>query len=271
MSWNFMEPDSRTNLVQAWERESGDFLEVASAPDVWEAPTAAGHWQVRDVVGHLVDTTEAYFRSFDSAKGEAEPFDPLGVRDMAMHVDKGALALRDVPRDELLERLQQDLTRFRGVVDDLDDDQWAGQMVTHKFMGPLPAAFYPLFQLVDYGVHGWDMRTGTGAARGLDHRTADLLVPLAFILWQSTADVPADLEPYAVGVRVTSGENAGDTRIDVSPDGLSAEPGDLGDVPAVLEFDPASLVLTAYGRFNGGTVRGDQAVADRFLNHFFRI
>ncbi len=31
------------------------------------------------------------------------------------------------------------------------------------------------------------------------------------------------------------------------------------------------MVLCAFGRCNNGTVRGDMAVADRFLNSFFRI
>jgi hypothetical protein len=30
-------------------------------------------------------------------------------------------------------------------------------------------------------------------------------------------------------------------------------------------------VLTAFGRANAGTYRGDPAVSDRFLNVFFRI
>jgi hypothetical protein len=30
-------------------------------------------------------------------------------------------------------------------------------------------------------------------------------------------------------------------------------------------------VLTAMGRINGGTVRGDAALAERFTNLFFRI
>ena len=47
--------------------------------------------------------------------------------------------------------------------------------------------------------------------------------------------------------------------------------GDALGMPAVIEFDPGSLVLTAYGRVNAGTIRGDRAVADRFLNSFFRI
>jgi hypothetical protein len=42
-------------------------------------------------------------------------------------------------------------------------------------------------------------------------------------------------------------------------------------MPAVIEFDPGSLVPTAFGRVNAGTIRGYHAVADRFLNSFFRI
>ena len=141
----------------------------------------------------------------------------------------------------------------------------------HKFMGPLPAAFYPLFQLVDYGLHSWDIREGTGRGHLLEGDSADLLVPLAFILWMSTPSVPADTEPYTIGIKVTSGRNAGSHRVSVSP---SRSPGGgrrRRGLPAVIEFDPATLILAAYGRLNGGTVRGDQALAERFLNSFFRI
>jgi hypothetical protein len=31
------------------------------------------------------------------------------------------------------------------------------------------------------------------------------------------------------------------------------------------------MVLTAFGRVNGGTIRGDRQLAERFLNLFFRI
>ena len=40
-------------------------------------------------------------------------------------------------------------------------------MVPHFYMGPLPAFFYPAFQLMDYGVHSWDIREGSGKAHGL--------------------------------------------------------------------------------------------------------
>jgi len=152
----------------------------------------------------------------------------------------------------------------------LGPDEWGGLIVTHKYMGPLPAFFYPVFQLMDYGVHGWDIRQGTGRAHGMTGDTADLLAPFMFILWQATTQTPPDLEPFSVGVRV-SGRNAQDYLVSISNEGLSYAQEDVSGLPAVIEFDPGSLVLTAFGRVNAGTIRGDRAVADQFLNSFFRI
>jgi hypothetical protein len=59
--------------------------------------------------------------------------------------------------------------------------------------------------------------------------------------------------------------------VSIGPGGLSYAQEDVSGLPAVLEFDAGSLVLTAFGRMNAGTIRGDRAVADQFLNSFFRI
>ena len=94
-------------------------------------------------------------------------------------------------------------------------------------------------------------------------------MPFMFVLWQDTTDASGQ-EPCELGIRITSGPNAGDTRVTVGPEGMDYEPGDASDLP-VIEFDPGSFVLTAFGRSNAGTIRGDGAVADRYLNLFFRI
>lgn len=269
--WHFMDPSSRTNMTTAWQREAEGMFELAADPDRWDAPTGAGQWQVRDVIGHLIDTTETYFISFDGARGKGEGPANLGLPDMARHVDEGARSHRGLSQSEALDRLRKALDRMLGVAKDLDDSEWSGLMVPHKYMGQLPAAFYPLFQLVDYGVHSWDIREGTGKGHLLDGDSADLLVPLAFILWMSTPAVPPDTEPYTIGVSVNSGHNAGDRRVSVSPAGVGVEEGEVEGLPAVIDYDPATLVLSSYGRLNGGTVRGDRNVAERFLNSFFRI
>jgi hypothetical protein len=59
--------------------------------------------------------------------------------------------------------------------------------------------------------------------------------------------------------------------VNITVDGLSYAQEEVSGLPAVIELDPGSLVLTAFGRVNAGTIRGDRAVADQFLNSFFRI
>ena len=41
---------------------------------------------------------------------------------------------------------------------------------------------------MDYGVHSWDVRQGTGRAHGLSGEAADLLTPFMFVLWQYTTN-----------------------------------------------------------------------------------
>ena len=143
-------------------------------------------------------------------------------------------------------------------------------MVTHPYMGPVPAFFYAAGQLMDYGVHSWDIRQGSGKEHGLSGDAADLLVPFMFAIWQGTVRTDAVTEPFTIGIRV-SGRNAGDYRVSVSSEGLTYEPGEIESLPAYIEFDAGSLVLCAFGRCNTGTVRGDMDLAERYLNSFFRI
>ena len=53
-------------------------------------------------------------------------------------------------------------------------------MAPHFYMGPVPAFFDPAFQLMDYGIHSWDILEGTGREHGLHSDVADLLVPFMF-------------------------------------------------------------------------------------------
>lgn len=269
-SWNFMDPAAKDRLLGVLQGEIDETFALVADPDRWEVPTACERWQVRDVIGHLVDTTEGYLPNFDIARrGGAGP-EAHGLAAMAELVDAGARALRKVPRDELLDRLHDDATTMMRTFRHLSDEDWTGLIVPHNYMGPLPAMFYPVFQLVDYAVHAWDIREGIGAPHALAGDAADFLVPVIHILWQATADVSGVDAPFSVGVR-TSGHNGGDVRFDVSPDGVQYAAGDVSDCPAVLEFDPGTLVLTGYARMNGGTVRGDRELAGRFRSLFFPI
>jgi uncharacterized protein (TIGR03083 family) len=270
-SWNAMTFEGRDNVLRVVRHEVKGFFDLASPPDAWEQPTGCAKWQVRDIVGHLVDTTESYFVAFDAARNQRKADPAYGLTGMASRVDAQAKALRSVPQAELLDRAQTDFAKMTDLLEGLGPDEWTGLIVPHFYMGPLPAFFYPAFQLMDYGVHSWDIREGTGRAHGLSGEVADLLVPFMFVVWQSTASPAPNATTSEIGIRITSGPNAGDTRVRVSADGLTYEPGDINDLPTVIELDPASFVLAAFGRYDTGTVRGDAALSEKYLNLFFRI
>ena len=121
---------------------------------------------MRDVVGHLVDTTESYLPAFEIARTRGTAPEPLGLRVMARRVDEAAKAFRKVPQDELVDRLHDDAKQMMAEFSALTDADYSGSTVPHTYMGPVPAMFYPIFQLVDYAVHSWDIRQGIGSRTG---------------------------------------------------------------------------------------------------------
>jgi uncharacterized protein (TIGR03083 family) len=268
--WNAMTYEGKDTILRVVNEEADRFFGLASPREAWDAPTACENWTTRDAVGHIVDTTEGYFAAFDAARGTGEEGQVYGLPAMAERANSQAVAFRTVAQDELIDRLRSDQQKMMGMLEALSPEDWTGLMVTHPYMGPVPAFFYAAGQLMDYGVHSWDIREGTGRAHALSSDAADLLVPFMFSLWQGTVRQDRDTSPFQIGIRV-SGHNAADYRISVDENGMTYEQADIGDVPTVLEFDPASLVLTTFGRVNAGTVHGDQSIADRYLNLFFRI
>jgi uncharacterized protein (TIGR03083 family) len=268
-AWDATTYQGKDTILRVVREEADRFIDLAGRPGAWEAPTACEDWSVRDVVGHLVDTTEGYFEAFETARAGADA-SAYGLPGMHERAGEQATRFRDLSQQEMLGRLRTDLDKLMGILQPMSPEEWTGFMVPHFYMGPVPAFFYAAGQLMDYAVHSWDIRQGTGRAHGLSGDAADLLVPFMFVLWQSTIRQDADLTPFRLGVTVT-GRNAGTYRIDVTDQGMTYAPGEVSDMPTVIDFDPGSLVLTTFGRSNAGTVRGDQFIADRYLNLFFRI
>jgi uncharacterized protein (TIGR03083 family) len=268
--WNAMTYAGKETILRVVQEEAGRMFALAERPGAWDAPTACESWKVKDVIGHLVDTTEGYFRSFEIARAGADAPGAFGLAGMHERAGQSAQSFSDLSQTELMGRARNDLAKMIGILTPLSEEEWSGLLVPHFYMGTVPAFIYAAGQLMDYGVHTWDIKEGTGSAHGISGDAADLLVPFMFIIWQSTIKQDADLTPFTIGVTV-SGRNAGQYRVSVSPDGMAYEPGSVDDLPAVIDFDAGSLVLTTFGRVNGGTVRGDEDLADRFLNLFFRI
>ena len=77
--WNAMTYEGRDTILRVVRTGVGQFFDMASPPGAWERPTACPEWQVRDVVGHLVDTTESYFVGFDAAHGRGQASEAYGL------------------------------------------------------------------------------------------------------------------------------------------------------------------------------------------------
>jgi uncharacterized protein (TIGR03083 family) len=268
-AWNALTYEGKDNILRVVREEAERMFAMAEAPGAWEAPTACEDWQVRDIIGHIVDTTEGYFKAFEVARAGGSA-DALGLPSMHELAGAGGKAFRNIPQTEMMSRVRGDLDKIIGILEPLNAEEWGSLMAPHAYMGPVPPSIYAGGQLMDYGVHSWDIREGQGRAHALSADAADLLVPYMFIIWQYTIRAGADLSPFTIGVTV-SGRNAGSYRISVSDQGMSYEPGDVSDLPTVIDFDAGGMVLTAFGRINGGNARGDQDLADRFLNLFYRI
>ena len=223
-AWNFMSYESKENLLEAVRRESTGMFELAADPESWTAPTGAGHWQVRDVFGHLIDTTETYFVGFDAVRAArrpaaAGPADrdgrPRGSWRAGAPVARPRGGAGAAPRGA-----RQD-ARHRGGA---DRGGLGGLLVPHKFMDPLPGVLLP----------GASSSSTTPCTAGTSarHRSAarprePFRRPARTALLRA---VDRDRKrrrpthaPSELGVRITSGQR-GDTHITVGPDGLTTSP-----------------------------------------------
>ena len=268
--WDSTTYEGKATIIRVVRGEAERFFALAEQPDAWERETACEGWSVRDVVGHIVDTTEGYFEAFEAARAGGDMPPPYGLAGMGMRANEQATKFRGTDQADMIGRLRADFDKMMGILEDVGPEDWSGFIVPHYYMGPVPASFYAAGQLMDYAVHSWDIREGTGREHGIHGDAADLLVPYMFVLWMYTIKPDADRSPFTLGLRI-GGRNGGDFKVAISEAGMAYELAPIDDLSAIIEFDAASMVLTTYGRTNAGTIRGDIPTAERFLNLFFRI
>jgi uncharacterized protein (TIGR03083 family) len=268
-----MDYSGKDTVLDVIRKESADFFALVDDPKNWNVQTRCTEWEVRDMVGHMIDVTEGYLSRWDSAHKQ-EARDTVGLLVMAESLNKNAQSHRSLPREEAIRRLKADYAQMMEIFEKLTPEDWGSFIVTHPYMGGLPTFFYPAFHVMDYGVHTWDMRWGLGEKdRKLDERTAGVLVPyMLYALWPYTVDAPsAEGLDVEYGIEI-SGEWGGKWRATVKDGKFEAKPTDnLEGCKAVLNFDPSDFVLTAFQRFDGGTVTGDPETIEKVRRLFFRI
>lgn len=273
MAVNPMAYSSKDVVLDVVRTERARFYAVIDDPANWLVDTRCAGWQVRDMVGHMIDVTEGYLARWDMARRGERPAG-RGWLVMASDLNQGALALRSLARDAAIARLKASSDALMAIFEALDEEQWNGFMVSHIFSGPTPAFCYPAFQIMDYGVHTWDMHWGLGDKDArLDARTAGVLIPYMFIIWQYSVDQEAaNGVDIAYGIKV-DGEWGGQWKLTVQDGQFNyAGADDLSDAQALFHFaHPSDMVLTTYQRIQGGETSGDPAVIEQINGLFFKI
>ena len=123
--WDATTYDGKATILRVVRDEAEKFIALASDPQAWDRETSCNRWTTRDVVGHIVDTTEGYFTAFDAARSHTDPAAPFGLAAMSQVAGDRALGFRDVPQAELMERLSTDLDKCMEMLDGVGADEWS--------------------------------------------------------------------------------------------------------------------------------------------------
>ena len=267
---NVFEHSGKEFLLNLDREERAEFYKLLDEAS-WEGPTASGHWQVRDLCGHMIDVTEGYLERFAMARAGQEAPAALGLPIMASMLDEAAQSFRSLSKEQAIARLKTASDKLFDIFDALDDKQWSGEIVTHKYMGPLPACFYAGFQLIDYSIHSWDIKTGLGRDEPLSDAAAVTLIPFMLIVIQYTVDAQrAEGFKTRFGIEI-EGPGGGSWTVDVDGTSVNIADGAGEGREVIFDFDPNDFVLATYQRRRGGSVRGNEELAERVRDLLFKI
>ena len=259
--------EGKAHLLSLLQKEYEQLVEIATALDdkQWAAASPCEEWEVRDVVGHMVDVAESYLGYFTLAEKGWDGGEPLGWGVYPSALSACAQAYRRLPRLELLARLEGLSRPLFTKLEALSAEQWATMLVPHRYGGPLPPFVLGVFQLIDYAVHSWDVRVATGASDGIDFETTQPLVPFAFTVYNFLFDAER-----AAGQDVTLQYDVVHPDGDVEPWTVAIQQGQLVIAPgpaegaeATLRLTPSELLLRVF-RQQHCAITGDEAAVSRF-------
>src|SRR5258708_39351138 len=105
MPANPMDYSGRDTVLDVARTERAKFYNIIDDPANWNVQTRCSEWQVRDMVGHMIDVTEGYLTAWDMAR-KSEGDDALGLLVMSERVNEQAQAFRSLLLVEAVSRVQ---------------------------------------------------------------------------------------------------------------------------------------------------------------------
>src|SRR2546428_579236 len=64
---NPMSAEGKDTVMTVMRRDREKFTRMVSDPKNWNVDTRCTGWQTRDLVGHMIDVMEGYFKNWDAA------------------------------------------------------------------------------------------------------------------------------------------------------------------------------------------------------------
>ena len=64
---NPMSAEGKDTVMTVMRRDRDNFTRLVSDPKNWNVDTRCTGWEVRDLVGHMIDVMEGYFKNWDAA------------------------------------------------------------------------------------------------------------------------------------------------------------------------------------------------------------
>jgi hypothetical protein len=68
MAVNSMDYSGKDTVLDVIRTESGRFFGIVDNPKNWTVQTRCTEWEVRDMVGHMIDVTEGYLTRWELAR-----------------------------------------------------------------------------------------------------------------------------------------------------------------------------------------------------------
>src|SRR2546425_13067779 len=99
---NPMAAEGKDTVLTVMRRDRENFTRLVSDPKNWNVDTPCTGWEPRDLVGHMIDVMEGYFKNWDAARAGKEGT-PLGLPVLGATLNEPPLESRRLSRAEALD------------------------------------------------------------------------------------------------------------------------------------------------------------------------
>ena len=227
-------------------------------PEGWARASACEGWQVRDVVAHLIGTTDFQAAMIQRAlKGEPEPpSDVKGttVRSRSEAIARQAIGLRERLTPDLLTPFAEHYRRLFDLLDSLGPEDL--KMPAYHPIGPgsrVRVETYIDLVILETALHGWDIRVAASPSASITPECTPVLMEYV-PSWLTRILHPETGKDAAYCFRFRGpGLEARDLVIE--EDGFRIEPPGPSTPTATLETDVDTYILLHFGRLTFGQAR----------------